>query len=160
MYATVQIDETPLPPATQALSQLERIDYADAFRLTTQRATDRTGEGWARAMLEGAPAATREALRDGWRMLGLRLGSTDDPARILGWPVRESAPDHAVLAATSRLGMRAELVFAREPGALCFSTLITLRNPLARLVWARIAGQHRRVVRHLLVRVGQSRMSK
>jgi hypothetical protein len=149
----VDVVETPLPEATRALSLLPRVDYADAFRLTTQRAAQRTGEGWARAMLEDAPAATRQALREGWRTLGLRLGAAEDPARVLGWPVSESTPDHAVLAADSRLGMRAELVFLREPGALRFSTLITLRNPLARLVWSAIARKHRRVVRHLLVQV-------
>ena len=149
----VEVVETPLPQATRALSRLPRVDYADAFRLSTGRATERSGEGWARAMLEDAPATTRQALRDGWRALGLRLGAVDDPARVLGWPVRDSAPDHAVLAAESRLGMRAELVFRCEPGALRFSTLVTLRNPLARLVWAAIARKHRRFVRHLLVQV-------
>jgi hypothetical protein len=149
----VRAAETPLPQATRALSRLSRVDYADAFRLSTRRATERTGEGWARATLEDAPAATRQALRDGWRALGLRLGAADDPARVLGWPVRDSAPDHAVLAAESRLGLRAELVFRREPGALRFSTLVTLRNPLARLVWAAVARKHQRVVRHLLVQV-------
>jgi hypothetical protein len=149
----VDVVETPLPQATRALSQLPRVDYADAFRLSTRRAGEHTGEGWARAMLEDAPATTRQALRDGWRALGLRLGAAEDPARVLGWKVRESTPDHAVLAADSRLGMRAELVFRREPGALHFSTLITLRDLPARLVWAGIARKHRRVVRHLLVEV-------
>jgi hypothetical protein len=149
----VDVVETPLPDATRALSRLPRVDYADAFRVSTQQATQRTAEGWARAMLEDAPAATRQRLRDGWRALGLRLGAVDDPTRVLGWPVRESAPDHAVLATTSRLGMHAELVFRREPGALHFSTLITLRDLPARLVWAGIARRHRRVVRHLLVQV-------
>jgi hypothetical protein len=149
----VDLVETPLPQATRALSQLPRIDYADAFRLSTRRAAERTGEGWARAMLEDAPATTRQALRDGWRALGLRLGDVEDPARVLGWPVRESTPDHAVLATHSRLGLRAELVFRREPGALHFSTLITLRDLPARLVWAGVTRKHRRVVRHLLVEV-------
>jgi hypothetical protein len=149
----VDVVETPLPQSTRALSQLPRVDYADAFRLSTRRAEEHTGEGWARAMLEDAPATTRQALRDGWRALGLRLGAPEDPTRVLGWPVRESTPDHAVLAADSRLGLRAELVFLREPGALRFSTLITMRNPLARVVWAAIARKHRRVVRHLLVQV-------
>lgn len=149
----VEVTQTPLPEQTRALSHLKRIDYADAFRLTTSPASTRTGEAWARAMLEDAPAATRRRLRDGWRALGLRLGATDDPSCVLGWSVRESAPDHAVLAAQSCLGMRAELVFLREPGALRFSTLITLRDPVARGVWAVVEPRHRRVVHDLLVQV-------
>jgi hypothetical protein len=151
----VDVVEMPLPHDSRALSRLERIDYSDAFRLVTSPGDDRTGEAWARAMLEDAPAATRRMLRDGWRALGLRLGAADDPAGVLGWPVRESTPDHVVLAADSWLGMRAELVFVREPGALRFSTLITLRNLQARLVWSGIAARHRRVVRDLLVQVGR-----
>jgi hypothetical protein len=147
----VDVAETPLPQTARALSALEHIDYSDAFRLQTRAATDRTGEGWARAMIEDAPPATRRSLRDGWHALGLRLGAADDPSRVLGWALRDSTPDHAVLTADSRLGMRAELVFVREPGALRFSTLITLRNPLARLVWAATERKHQRIVRRLLV---------
>jgi len=156
MYATVYVEQTPVAATVRARSALERIDYADAFRVATAGEGERTAEEWARAMLQGAPAATRQALREGWRMLGLRLGPTEDPDRVLGWPMRERGPDCVVLAATSWLGMRAELVFLREPDALRFSTLITLRNPLARVVWATIAAKHRRVVRQLLAQACRS----
>jgi hypothetical protein len=144
------VEQIAIPPVLQAQSALTRVDYTDAFRLSTDHAADRTAEGWARATLEEAPQAMRASLRRGWWMLGVRLGRADDPERVLGWPIRRSDPDHAVLAADSILGMRAELVFERVPGALLFATVLTLRNPLARAVWGRVAPQHRRVVAHLL----------
>jgi hypothetical protein len=152
---THRVDEVALPSSVRALSTLGRIDYSDAFRLSTSRAGDRTAQEWARAMIEDAPAAMRTALRRGWCGLGLRLGSTSDPVRVLGWPVRQSTEDHAVLAADSLLGMRAELCFLREPGAILFATVIRMRNPLARAVWAPVGPRHRRVVRHLLEQAGR-----
>lgn len=150
-----QVDEIPLPPSMSALSRLARADYTDAFALATARAGDRTAEEWARAMLEDAPGSTRGALRRGWRALGLRLGPTADCDRVLGWPVRDRAPEHAVLTGDSLLGMRAELVFARERDTVLMATVLTLRHPLARAVWAFVAPRHRRIVRHLLEQAGR-----
>ena len=64
------------PPAARALSTLCHVDYEDAFLVGTGPAQDRTGEQWARAILEDAPMSTRNALSRGWSALGLRLGST------------------------------------------------------------------------------------
>jgi hypothetical protein len=144
------VEQIPIPPELHAQAALARIDYSDAFVAPTAQVGERSAEGWARATLEGASPQMRASLRRGWRLLGLRLGSADDPRRVLGWPIRRSAPDLAVLAAGSPLGMRAELLFERTPQALRFATVIQLRNPLARAVWAAIADQHQRVVRHLL----------
>ena len=77
----VAVREVAFPPSARALTALSRVDYTDAFVRATRRAGDRTGEQWARAMLEDAPAATRRALRRGWFLLGVRLGSADDPQR-------------------------------------------------------------------------------
>lgn len=144
------VAEIPLPPSLRTLSVLPRVDYADAWRVPDAGAEARTAEAWARTVLEEAPASMRASLRRGWCALGLRLGATDDPSRVLGWAVRRTTPDHAVLTGRSAMGMNAELVFARDGDALLFATLIRLRNPLARRVWAMTAAQHRRVVRHLL----------
>ena len=146
----VAVQEVPLPAPVRELSALGRVDYSDAFLLSTGRPGERTGEEWARAMLEGAPGTTRRALRRGWFALGIPLGAADDRRRVLGWPVRRSAPDHAVLAADSLMGMEAELHFVRAPGGLRFATLLKLNTPLARVVWTLFAAQHRRVVRRLL----------
>jgi hypothetical protein len=148
------VREISLPASARQLTALSRVDYTDAFLLDAPHALDRTGEEWARAMLEDAPASTRRALRRGWFALGIRLGSSDDPERVLGWPVRETSPDHAVLAARSLTGLEPELLFKREAGGLLFATLIKLNNPLTRAGWSAFSPQHRRVVRHLLERAG------
>ena len=146
----VAVREVAFPPSARELTALSRVDYTDAFVRATRRAGDRTGEQWARAMLEDAPAATRRALRRGWFLLGVRLGSADDPQRVLGWKVRASSPDHAVLEADSLIGIEAEVLVEREPGAVLVATMMKLNNPLARTVWASFSPQHRRVVRGLL----------
>lgn len=141
-----------VPPAARALSTLPRVDYEDAFLVETEAAQERTGEQWARAMLEDAPADTRRALRRGWSLLGLRLGSTDDERLVLGWEVRRSAPDFALLGTDGRLGLLGEVLFKREPHALLFATFVQLQNPATRAVWAAIAPGHRQVVGKLLAR--------
>jgi hypothetical protein len=153
--ATIDVREIALPQSVRALSMLSRVDYTDAFVLATPPGEERTGEEWARAMLEDAPAPTRRALRRGWFALGVRLGSTRDRRRVLGWPVRQSSPEHAVLSADSLLGMEAEVVLKREPNGLVVATVMKLKNPLARAVWAAFSSQHRRVVRHLLRQAGR-----
>ena len=53
------------PPAARALSTLCHVDYEDAFLVGTGPAQDRTGEQWARAILEDAPVSTRIRSRGG-----------------------------------------------------------------------------------------------
>jgi hypothetical protein len=152
-----QVREVALPPDALALTTLSRVDYTDAFRLDAGRAQDRTGEEWARAMLEGAPAATRTRLRRGWFALGVRLGSANDDGRVLGWAVRRSSPEFAVLAASSLIGMEAEVVCKREPRGLLVATFMQLKNPVARTVWAVVSPRHRRVLRHLIQEMSRRR---
>jgi hypothetical protein len=148
-----QVQEVPLPASARELTALTRVDYTDAFVLSTPPSEERTGEEWARAMLEDAPAATRRTLRRGWFALGIPLGSAEDRRRVLGWRVRATPPDHAVLAADSLLGMEAEVLFKPQEGGLLVATILKLNNPLARAVWTLFSPQHRRVVRHLLARL-------
>jgi hypothetical protein len=144
------VREVALPSDARAFSTLGRVDYVDAFRVDVGAATERTGEAWARATLEDAPASMRRSLRRGWYALGLRLGSTR--SGVLGWEVRQRSPDVALLAGRSWVGMPAELLFKREQGSLLFATFVQHKNPLARAVWAGVAPGHRRVVQHLLER--------
>ena len=148
-----QIIEIDIPPEARELTTLSRVDYTDAFILETARAADLTGEQWARAILEGAPEGTRTMLRRGWFMLGVRLGSTDDESLVLGWTVRRSFPDHALLAARSPFGLDAEVLFKREPKGLLAATLMKFNNPIARAFWGRFSSRHRKVLRHLLRQV-------
>jgi hypothetical protein len=114
------------PPAARALSTLSHVDYEDAFLVETGPAQDRTSEQWARAILEDAPVRTRKALSGGWSALGLRLGSTQPDRFVLGWDVRRSTPDAALLSASGRLGLSGELLFERRQHTLLFATFVQL----------------------------------
>jgi len=139
-----------MPRAARALSTLSRVDYEDAFVVEVGPARERTGEQWARAILEDAPASMRRALRSGWLALGLRLGSTRSDRSVLGWQVRRSTPDFALLAASSRFGLEGEVLVKHQQHTLLVATFVQLENPIARTVWAGVAPGHRQVVRNLL----------
>lgn len=144
------------PPAARRHSTLPRVDYADAFLLDTDPAAGRTGEHWARAILEGAPAVVRRQLRWGWFALGLKLGGARPDRSVLGWELRRSTPDLALLGAGSRLGMPAELLFETREGTLLVATFVQHQNPLVRALWAAVAAQHRQVVPALVGRAARS----
>jgi hypothetical protein len=137
-----------VPPSARALATL-RVDYEDCF-LVDVPARERTAEEWARTVLEETPTATRAALRAGWGALGLQLGSDDAERLVLGWEVRDSSPDHALLAARSRLGFCGEVLFKRHRGKLLFATFVQLDTRTARATWAGASPGHRLVVRRLL----------
>ena len=137
------------PPAARALSMLTYVDYEGRL-VETGPAQDRTGQQWARAILEDAPMSTRNALSRGWSALGLRLGSTQPDRFVLGWEVRRSTPDVALLGVSGRLGLSGELLFECQQHTLLFATFVQLENRIARALWAGIAPRHRQVVRDLL----------
>jgi hypothetical protein len=141
------------PPGQSALSTLARVDYQDAFAVgpVPGPARDRTPEQWARAVLEDAPATVQGQLRRGWQMLGLRLGPARSARRVLGWEIRRSTPEFVLLGAGSRIGMPGELLIRRDGDGLLFATFLQQRNPLARLLWARVTPVHQRTVKSLLI---------
>jgi hypothetical protein len=145
-----RVRQVAVPPAARALSTLSHVDYEDAFLVETGPAQDRTGEQWARAVLEEAPIIMRRALPWAWFVLGLQLGSTRSDRFVFGWEVRRSTPDFVLLAASSRLGLPAELLFERRQQTLLYATFVQQENPIARAVWAGVAPGHRRVVRYVL----------
>jgi len=77
-----------VPPAARTLGTLPHIDYEDAFLVETGPAQDRTGEQWARAMVEDAPMMVRRALR--WGGLRSACGSAGLPSgrKAGAWPSR------------------------------------------------------------------------
>jgi hypothetical protein len=109
----------------------------------------------ARAILEDAPIIMRRALRWGWFALGLQLGPTRSDRFVLDWELWRSTPDFALLAASSRLGLPAELLGKRQQQALLVATFVQLESPIARAVWAGVEPVHRRVVRYVLERGGR-----
>jgi len=144
------VRQVAMPPAARGLSTLPHVDYEDAFLVETGPTQDRTGEQWARAILEGAPILTRSALLLGWSALGLRLSSARSGRYVLGWNVLDSTPGFALLAAGSRLGLPAQLLFKRKRHTLLFCTFVQQENAIARAVWTGVEPVHRQVVPHLL----------
>jgi hypothetical protein len=152
-----RVRQTALPAGTRELSTLARIDYEDAFLVGTL-IQDRTAEQWARKVLEDAPVSMRRTLTRGWSGLGLRLGPAQSDRHVLGWEIRQSAPDAVLLGACGRLGLSGELVFQRTPGSLLYATMVHLENRIARGLWAAIESRHRRVVQDLLARASRVRL--
>jgi hypothetical protein len=148
------VRQIEVPAAARELSTLDRIDYADAFRVDTGPAPGRTAEQWARSVLEDAPATMRTTLLSGWASLGLKVGRPGSEGTVLGWKVLESTPDHILLGADSRIGMPGELLFKRERDGLLFATFVQYGNPAARAVWAGVEQVHVRIVRGILERAG------
>jgi hypothetical protein len=140
------VRQVAVPAAVRALSTLDRVDYADAFRVELEDVRSRTAEEWARAVLEDAPLAVRGQLLSGWSSLGLRVGR----GSVLGWHVRSSTPDVLLLGAGSRIGMPGELLFKRERHGLLFATFVRQGNPVARALWGRVERVHVATVRGLL----------
>ena len=140
------VRQVAVPAAVRALSTLDRVDYADAFRVKLSDVRSRTAEEWARAVLEDAPLAVRGQLLSGWSSLGLKVGR----GSVLGWHVRSSTPDVLLLGAGSRIGMPGELLFKRERHGLLFATFVRQGNPVARALWGRVERVHVATVRGLL----------
>jgi hypothetical protein len=140
------VRQVAVPAAVRALSTLDRVDYADAFRVELEDVRSRTAEEWARAVLEDAPLAVRGQLLSGWSSLGLKVGR----GSVLGWHVRSSTPDVLLLGAGSRIGMPGELLFKRERHGLLFATFVRQGNPVARALWGRVERVHVATVRGLL----------
>jgi hypothetical protein len=149
------VDQVDVPPYARAFATIAELDYTDAHRVEVERVPGLSGEEWARVILEDAPIVLRAGLASAWLSLGLRLGPLRSDRHVLGWEVRRSTPDYALLGADSRLGLAAELLVKPER-TLLFCTFVRLGNPAARAVWSAIAPGHRRVVRHVLAR-GASR---
>jgi hypothetical protein len=150
------VRQVAVPPPARALSTLSDLDYEDAFLVEIEPSEGRTGEDWARATLEEAPRIMRRRLRCAWFMLGLKLGSTRSDQLVLGWEVRRSSPDFVLLAAASRVGLPAELLFKRQEDSLLVATFVQQKNPIARAMWARVEPGHRRIVPHLLAQAARS----
>jgi hypothetical protein len=138
--------EVPVPDDTRALSTLARIDYENAIVKALDAvdgpARDRTGEQWARAVLEDAPAEMRYALTRGWSQLGLQLGPMQSDQHVLGWAVRHSTPDSALLAGGSPSTLQGELLVEHRQGTLLFASFIQHGSDEARARWAAVEHMH------------------
>jgi Protein of unknown function (DUF2867) len=121
---------------------------------------DLTAEQWLRATWEGGPAVVRLFLTLGWKYgLGLRLGSTSDTTRVLGWHIVDSVPHCVTVAADSRL-LRAENVLTVDDGRLTWRTVVVPKNTAGRVMWTLASIIHRwlvpRSVRRAIRRHGEA----
>jgi hypothetical protein len=134
----------------RALSTLARIDYEDTFRVELAKPESKSAEEWARAIFDRTPRALRAQMWSAWRALGFRLGSPFTRDLVLGWELRRTSPEVAVLGTHSWIGMPAELVVRRDQRGLLFATFVGMHNPFARAVWAAIDPVHRPAARRVL----------
>jgi hypothetical protein len=148
--ATPHVRAIAVPASARRLSTLPRIDYEDAFVVTTGPTEHRSAEQWARAVFDDAPRGVRTTLTSGWSALGLRQRADADAGFILGWAVQQSTPDHVLLGARSPLGLSAELLLKRRPKSLLFDTFVQHENAAGRAVWAGIEPIHPPIVRYVL----------
>ena len=149
------VREVAVPPAARALCTLAEVDYEDAFLVEVGQAQDRP-EQWARALMEDAPILMRRVLAAAFFALRLQLGPARDDRFVLGWEVRRSTPDVALLGARSSLGLHAELLFKRQQGSLLFATFVQHENRLTRALWTGATPVHLWAARYLLGRAERS----
>jgi hypothetical protein len=124
--------------------------YTDSFRVSRERAADRSGESWMRSVLEGAPRPLRWFVAVGWRtMLGFRPGPAGSPAHVLGWPILTTTRQRIVLEQRSAL-MTARLTLHVNGSEIVWTTEVRYEHRAALAVWPIVRVIHRRIVPYAL----------
>ena len=125
------------------IRSLAPADYVDLFTATVpETAAAASPEQWARAAMEGAPAAGRFLC---WRaLLGLRLAGGASPDHVAGWRIDGRGDDWIRVAARSWF-LTAHIVFRADDGLVWFATFIRYDRRLGALVWPRAAVLHRAI---------------
>src|SRR5215211_1347907 len=121
-----------VPEPIRRVDPLAAPDYADVFTLLTSRATDRSSEGWARAVLEHTPVG-RSAPRL-WRRLGLRLGPRPSPDHVQGWRIADRG-DGWIRMETASWFMTAHAVVHVEDGRVSLALFLRYDRAIAALIW-------------------------
>jgi Protein of unknown function (DUF2867) len=137
-----QAHAVPVPDSIAALKLLDRVDYQDAFALTTSARL--TPEEWMRLFLESSQSTLGAVVGAVFKVL--RFGSdspgSDDPWR--GWQVLHSGPEVFVLGTDLGIGLTARLIAHTRPREVVIATQDRLDSATARAVWRVIAPIHRR----------------
>jgi hypothetical protein len=136
-----------VPEPIRRLEPLADPDYADVFTLLTSHATERSGEAWARAVLEQTPIG-RSAPRV-WRALGLRLGPPSSPHHVQGWQIADRGEGWIRLE-TRSWSMTAHAVVHAEEGRLSLALFLRFYRAVAALIWLPVGRLHRRGVPPML----------
>jgi hypothetical protein len=91
----------------------------------------------------------------GWRLvLRLRLGPLHSPDHILGWLIVDRSPGETVCQLHSGF-LTAHNVFGKAGGTLAWSTFVTCKRPVARVIWPVVSPLHRLLVQIALRRAAQ-----
>lgn len=139
-----------VPAALLAAAELERIDYADAFAVADHGRRD--AQRWLSAVLEGSSGPGLQLVRAVWLAAGAEVEPLGTPGHLFGCPLSVEGPHRAKVDVTWRTGLRATILLDRADGLVVFATVVQLRNPGVRALWAALAPLHR-----LAARVGLSR---
>jgi hypothetical protein len=141
-----------IPESIGSLGGLANPDYLDLFTATTNEASVKTAEDWARAVLEGGPYYLRLGVFVAQRLLlGLRLGPRRSPDYIHGWKIAARGDSWVRIEALSWM-MTASLVFKVDEVRLSMAAFFRYDRRMAALVWPPIAIAHRKVGRALMRR--------
>ena len=133
-----------VPEAVRSRSTLVEPDYIDLFTVETPAARQHSPEAWARAVLERAPLARRNA-RALWRLIGLRLGPRGSADHVQGWKIADRGDDW-IRVETSSWYLGAQAVCLVEDRRVSISLALRYEHSPARLVWALVERPHQRAV--------------
>jgi hypothetical protein len=134
-----------VPESIRSLGGLANPDYQDLFTATTNEASDKPADDWARVVLEGAPDHLRLAVFLAQRfLLGLRLGPHRSPDYILGWKIADRGDSWVRIEAASWM-MTASLVFKVDEARLSMATFVRYDRRMASLVWPPGSILHRKI---------------
>jgi hypothetical protein len=134
-----------VPESIRSLGGLANPDYQDVFTATTNEASEKSAEDWARAVLEGAPYYIRPGVFVVHRLLlGLRLGPRRSPDHIIGWKIAARGEDWVRIEAASWM-VTFSLVLKIDEKRVSMATFSRYEGRIAALVWAPISVAHRKV---------------
>jgi hypothetical protein len=149
------VQHREIPEVIRSLTTMASPDYVDLFTATTTESIDRSAEQWARAVLEQAPLARRNA-RVLWRLMGLRLGPRHSPDYVQGWKITARG-DNWIRVETASWYMAAQAVCLIEEGEVSISLSLRYDQPVAHLIWAFVSGPHQRAVPVMLSQAVKAR---
>jgi hypothetical protein len=133
-----------VPEAVRSRTTFPDPDYIDLFTVTTPLAADRSPEEWARATLEQAPLARRNA-RAFWRLMGLRLGPQHSSDHVQGWRIAARG-DAWLRLETASWYLSAQAVCQVDGEEVCLSLSLRYDRAIAAVVWRLVSRQHQRAV--------------
>ncbi|MGW2207071.1 hypothetical protein [Streptomyces sp. NPDC001774] len=135
-----------IPQAIRALSPTDP-DYIDVFTLTTNDASHRSPDQWARAAFEDVAGLKGQFI---WRvLLGLRLKRRASPDHVAGWMIADRCDRGIRLEAHSWM-LTGHLVVHVDDEQVSLATILRYDRPIAARIWSPLSAVHRRLAPDLL----------